>query len=1393
MAKVISLGSVPVNEGEALAIHTLEANLPANFTIYPNREIPQTNRASLECDAIVVAPHAVFVVEIKDWHGTIIGNDNIWRLGTNERTSPVKGVNHKARVLKGWLDQSGPIYKNVWVEGLIVINDKQTVLNLTGASQRQTFYLDKVATYLQSPARLLAPHPVAPNAIASLVDGIKETISGMPAVTGLPKKFGHYRVREALSVEEDYAEYLAENSLVKGLPPVRLRVFEYSPYTPKPERQRRFHKIKNEFSLLQTVGSHPNILPAQNLFEQDGDKLIEVTEWNGHGTTLEALILEEIPLTIERKLEIMRGLLAGIEAVHTKGVIHRAITPAGILVGENYIPRLMNFDRARLDTPAAVQPTTVWAKPTQKEDIPYLAPELNQVDYHAYPASDLYSLGIIFFQLLTNNLPVNSPQEALKIDPSELKVSEFVEGLPGGIDEFITKLWQPDLSLRYSQASQARQDFERILHPEPLTPTNNDTTPISSEDLAKYNEYKSGDLIDNQYLVQKVLGRGGSSVVYEVYSPLLDQIFAMKVINQGVDVSFLQQEFHTLKNLNHPNIARAEWAAQIYQAQYYLLTEFVEGEVLTDYINGKLKMNVQEAIEIARNILDAMEYLHTPGSNRLAILHRDIKPSNIVRTRDSLKIIDFNIAAPSKTASQTLIGTPGYIAPDLSQNGWDASCDLYAAGVVLYQLVTQHHPYEDMSQLTAQSVPHDPRKFVPDLHLSQTFTDFLIKACTPLRQERFSSAAQMRQAMVQAKPFIVKPVVTEIDGRAKRVKVEVEEWQRPDYNPYVTRFLTLYSQARRNNKGTRGLDDIAEATYVKTRLDEKLLPAILEGRHPLVVITGNAGDGKTAFIQNLEKAVREEGFEVTLLKHGNGTRFKYRNLEFITNYDGSQDEGENVNDAVLKEFFEPFAGVQYHPAQGQVRLIAINEGRLRDFFENNWQQFPWLKKVVFEFFDEAGDKKLPEDLLIVNLNLRSVVAGKERSIFSRQLEAFGDDSFWSPCESCSIKDRCFIKFNIDTFRDKINGPEITERLRTVFETVHLRRRLHVTMRDMRSALSYLIFRDHTCEDVAVALESTLTDPTEYLNKFYYNVLAGQDAREAQQVVLEGEASAGIEVRVDRLIDLLTQVDVALVSNPQIDREMHFDGKTGGPPLFDLYSRSHVDEIMLETLQNNLTFGFEIAQNNRLISDHRLFHYMERRKAFFERREVGWLKMLPYEQLGRFREVTQLEPTDPSRLAALKELKIQIISGISLSEGSKSKSYNKKFIWLRASQTDKPTIKSYRLFPANDFDLVVMNDLGALGEYLEYTPDNIILRHKAHRSRAELIISLDLMELLFQISEGFKPSLNDLRGAYINLTIFRNSLSHLSFRNLILTENNRDFYQLSADESNRLILTKEDAL
>jgi hypothetical protein len=681
--------------------------------------------------------------------------------------------------------------------------------------------------------------------------------------------------------------------------------------------------------------------------------------------------------------------------------------------------------------------------------------------------------------------------------------------------------------------------------------------------------------------------------------------------------------------------------------------------------------------------------------------------------------------------------------------------------------------------------PTDPRTYVPEL--TAAFADLLLRAVSVDRAMRYSSARRF-----QADLLALREVYLQATGMpAGTVALQLEPWEqgKQNYNPYVTRLLTLYSQARRDNSGTRGLGEIAQQTYVDTRLDRLLRPAVLNGQYRLVIITGNAGDGKTAFIRKLEEEVRSAGGVIDQTSP-NSSRFVYNGVHFTTNYDGSQDEGaERANDQVLTEFFAPFADAQFTqppPAPG-VHLIAINEGRLIDFFGAPAQQphFSRLDQVIAQFFDpEVRQDVLPDWMRIIDLNQRSVVApdpdGQVASIFERQLTALLKPEFWAPCDACALKPRCFIFYNAGTLGDNVSGPPVRERLRTLFEIIHLRRQLHITMRDMRSALSWLIFRDHTCDDVAALLDAHdhgRVDTAALLERLYANAYA------ADGTPPDGRGD-------DRLVARLRQIDPAGVANPAADRRLHFQG-TPGLPMLTFEQRAPLTTAWLD--QWELPAGWQITQQADGMQRHRARHAMLRRIAFFERRDDGWMRMLPYQNLARFRNVTQHSAVDWS------DLKQLLVRGISLAEGARHENLSQQFICLRAGTSSGATIKSFRLFPLEDFQVELPPTRA--GVYLEYTPDQILFYHAprdagervAGARRAELIVSLDLLELLVQIRDGFMPSPDDISGFFINLVIFKNALAHLPYRKVLLTRDNKQFYELSQDDTTVITLRKREGV
>jgi len=127
------------------------------------------------------------------------------------------------------------------------------------------------------------------------------------------------------------------------------------------------------------------------------------------------------------------------------------------------------------------------------------------------------------------------------------------------------------------------------------------------------------------------------------------------------------------------------------------------------------------------------------------LVHRDIKPLNIMLTRAGAKLLDFNIASRVGDPVMTQSGTPPYQAPDANLTRWDVSTDLFAVGVVLYELLCDgHHPYPGSNPLVGESVI-DPRTIRADL--DGELAELLLKACAPYRTQRFSTAQEMRDAL----------------------------------------------------------------------------------------------------------------------------------------------------------------------------------------------------------------------------------------------------------------------------------------------------------------------------------------------------------------------------------------------------------------------------------------------------------------------------------------------------------------------------------------------------------------------------------------------------------------------------------------------------------------------
>jgi hypothetical protein len=589
-----------------------------------------------------------------------------------------------------------------------------------------------------------------------------------------------------------------------------------------------------------------------------------------------------------------------------------------------------------------------------------------------------------------------------------------------------------------------------------------------------------------------------------------------------------------------------------------------------------------------------------------------------------------------------------------------------------------------------------------------------------------------------------------------------------NHNPNIGEFLKFYSQSDRSTKGTRGYDP---KTYVETKLDAKLTPAIFAPKTKLVILSGNAGDGKTAYIQKVEAHAQDQGAQ-NFVQTDNGCSFTINGVAFQTLYDGSQDFQGAKNDAVLAGFFNEFEGDKA-PTGQFTKIIAINEGKLRDFILSK-TQYRWLGKQVHHYLTFEGFRP-HESLIFVNLNSRSVVHVDDAvpSIFDKLLDRLLDTDnqagFWTHCtaENCAFADRCYIKYNVDSLRDPKIGPVIRQRLKRLILAVHFRKTRHITMRDLRSILSFVLFNKSKCKQLQVDIQ----EGKPLLDRFYYNAVFNS-------------------LEDDRLAQILSQMDVAGVSNPKLDNFINFCSPED-PASRALYLNSEsataADQPYLENLFHNRPEGTLDTDPDRQ-ANACAYHASTRRKLYFEGDESklktrglpGWKDLLPYRQFDRFMEFIATNK-DPEG-----KLRNQLTLAISKSERIYNETVGRESLCLRSGSARGSATKAFYAFDASDF-LVTIEDIGKQADFLEYLPNCIYYR--PHDKSATLEIPLDLFEVLCRIHDGYVPTASEIQTFFLNLDMFKRRLTCRPSDSIILTDDDTSLFKIKRTPDLKLAMTK----
>ena len=277
-----------------------------------------------------------------------------------------------------------------------------------------------------------------------------------------------------------------------------------------------------------------------------------------------------------------------------------------------------------------------------------------------------------------------------------------------------------------------------------------------------------GTVLAERYRITRFIARGGMGEVYEAEDLELHAPVALKMMRAEMAadpraIERFKRETHLARRVTHPNVCRIFDVGFVPSAGLrvpFLTMELLAGETLSEWLSRIVRLTPEEALPLAGQLAAGLQAAHDAG-----VVHRDFKSANIVLvpTRDEgglrAVVTDFGVArasdgldfAATHSSTRGIVGSPGYMAPEQLQGGEaTAAADVYAYGVVLYEMVTGHLPFEEKTALLTalrrlEHPPTSPRVHVPEL--DAVWERVLLKCLACETALRFVSVAAAYQAL----------------------------------------------------------------------------------------------------------------------------------------------------------------------------------------------------------------------------------------------------------------------------------------------------------------------------------------------------------------------------------------------------------------------------------------------------------------------------------------------------------------------------------------------------------------------------------------------------------------------------------------------------------------------
>ena len=1270
-----------VNESERKAFERIKTGLiselgDGEWLLLTNLAFSTTHRRqSDEIDIVAIGPPGVRVIEVKHWNAAWVNRNAELVEREAER------VTDKARKIGTTLRQK--VESLGRVDGVfLVTQDAAKVKPLEGQEVRGVRF-HTLKTW-RGALGLDAPASLSPLQVKMLGKALYPKAS--VAIDGALRRLAGYVNLELQTSADERFHRIYKGTHSTRRDPVLLHLYDVSA-TDLPNPEDRARREFDALHRLQLRAWAPRIVDSFQEAPGYAGEMWFFTVADPAAPSVEQRADDDTWDT-KARLAFARQAVEALMELHEAGegeepMLHRNLTPSTILVRHDNTPILTGFQYARI--PADV--TVAVSGGTEDEWDVAVAPEIRQ---HGLGAADRQS-------------DVYSLCASLSVLFAERDADESLEA---------------SMALAEGSADDpaARTTLEKLR--DSLSDLLGEPPAVVTPPARFWTEDQIVKFRDQDYRIVSRLGSGGVGTTFKVVR--IDGAtggdlgaYVAKVVSDEETGRRVLQAY----NLAHSHLADSAALSTIFETagewrdnDFVALMRWVEGEPLSE-LAGVLPILAEDfheesgealALRWLRTVCDALDVLHRNG-----LVHGDVSPRNLIVADSEIVLTDYDCVA-KVGESVTVPGTVMYSPHTHLENRLAAPADdFFALAASFFQVLFEKEPFMyDGSRIKERGLNWDrvEREDYP------TVAAFLEQATNPDPEQRFASAAEAKAVLSQPRRNDADEPVDEDGGDAIEPPSEPLVHSENEVD-WLQSLLQSYPGSRWGNSETRGLDTpFAGQTYVETQLEEALYRDLLRRKVRLVILCGNAGDGKTALLQHLAGRL---GFGI----HDSSERILKNQMDdgliVRMNLDGSASWQGRSADELLDEFLEPFQ--KGSPDEDIVHLLAINDGRLLEWIDRVESETP-LTQALDGLLN--GEESAPEShIRFINLNQRSLVGSvrpSESDIETGFLEDLLDSLYgrekapqiWAPCETCSAQDRCEVRRAMRWFGPKgLPGmapqeerDRARQRLFEMLQAVHLRGETHITVRELRAALVYILFGVHFCSDYHSGADARLP---------YWERAFSPESPERQGEVLQEL------IRFDPALEAHPQIDRHLLRSPSVDA-------SGGAP--------HYPRLTLEEA---------------------------RRRAYFEWTEdnIAALAVDPHAlglaQARHYREFSNL----PIAEGDLDDICRRLCEGIARLESLPPQALDRPGVVPLRITPRTPTETAFWVEkPLSNFRLEA--DLPAEAEGLDRLHRQAFLIYRYRDGREErLRLGADLFHLLLELSDGYQLGDVSTDDTFAHLSIF----------------------------------------